>query len=150
MKRPYRELAERMGDIAGDRAARMTAVVDALWDSLHTTGVSWVGFYLDGGGGELVLGPRRDKPACSPIDLHGACGQAFTRSQAIVVHDVADLGDNYIACDPRDRSEVVVPLFNDNGGCWAVLDLDSHDVGAFDETDVAGLVNVLQAAGLTS
>ena len=65
------------------------------------------------------------------------------------MHDVADLGDNYIACDPRDRSEAVVPLFNDNGDCWAVLDLDSHDVGAFDETDVAGLVNVLQAAGLT-
>ena len=37
--------------------------------------VSWVGFYFLGEG-EMTLGPRRDKPACSPIGLHGACGRA--------------------------------------------------------------------------
>ena len=129
--------------------ARMQVFVGALWDVLHPTGVSWVGFYLHEDGDELILGPRRDKPACSPIGLHGACGQTFTHRMPLVVRDVADLGEGYIACDPRDRSEVVLPLFSDTGTCWGVLDLDSHQVGAFDETDVAGLFDVLVAAGLT-
>ena len=33
---------------------------------------------------------------------------------------------------------------------WGVLDLDSHEVGSFGEDDVAGLVQVLRAAGLTA
>ena len=101
-------------------------------------------------GDELVLGPRRDKPACSPIGLHGVCGRAYTSRRPLVVSDVAELGENYVACDPRDRSEVVIPLVDDDGTCWAVLDLDSHQLGAFDETDVEGLTAVLRAAGLTA
>ncbi|MCH8345127.1 MAG: hypothetical protein IH983_14235, partial [Planctomycetes bacterium] len=57
------------------RQQRMWAVVDALWETLHDKGVSWVGLYLDQPGDpddqRLVLGPCRDKPACSPIGLHG-------------------------------------------------------------------------------
>ena len=148
MTRPYDKLVASMVGLIGDRVARMEAVVDALWEALNPTGVSWVGFYVHEGGEELILGPRRDQPACSPIGLHGACGQAFTRREPLVVHDVAELGENYIACDPRDRSEVVLPLFDQSGTCWGVLDLDSHEVGAFDESDVKGLQNVLRAAGL--
>ena len=40
-------------------------------------------------------------------------------------------------------------LFDDSGSCWGVLDLDSHEVGAFDDTDVEGLQSVMRAAGLT-
>ena len=62
---------------------------------------------------------------------------------------VAGLGEDYIACDSRDRSELVLPLFDDSATCWGVLDVDSHEIGAFDDADVAGLQRVLQAAGLT-
>lgn len=126
----------------------MQSVVDALWGGLHDAGVSWVGFYMmDAAAGQMILGPRRDKPACSPIGLHGVCGQCCRGGLAIVVRDVRELGDNYVACDPRDRSEVVIPLFDDGDGCWGVLDLDSHEVGAFDDRDVAGLERVLNRAG---
>ena len=90
----------------------------ALWEALHPAGVSWVGFYTHEGGDELFLGPRRDKSACTPIGLHGACGQAFTSRKPLVVPDVIELGEAYIACDPRDRSEVVLPLFDESGACW--------------------------------
>ena len=133
----------------GDRAERMRTTVDALWSVLRDTGVSWVGFYLHEGANELVLGPMRDKPACSPIGLHGACGEAFTTRHPVLVHDVQERGPNYIACDPRDRSEVVIPCLNADGTCWGVLDLDSHDVGSFSPADAADLVAVLRAAGLT-
>jgi putative methionine-R-sulfoxide reductase with GAF domain len=134
----------------GDRTARMQALVDALWEALHPTGVSWVGFYLHEGGDELVCGPRRDKPACSPIGLHGACGRAFRARAPFIVSDVRELGANYVACDPRDRSEVVVPAFERDGRCWGVLDLDSHELAAFGEEDVTGLQLVLRRAGLTA
>ena len=149
MTRPYAQLADSLAGFAGNRTARMQAVVDALWNSLHPIGVSWVGFYLYETREELSLGPRRDRPACSPIGLHGACGRALKLRKPFVVRDVIELGEDYIACDPLDRSEVVLPLFDESGACWGVLDLDSHEVGAFDSTDVEGLQKVLLAAGLT-
>ena len=149
MTRPYAQLADSAAGFAEDRTARMQAVVDALWSTLHRTGVSWVGFYLSENREERTRGPRRDKPACSPIGLHGACGLAFKLRKPFVVRDVSELGENYVACDPLDLSEVVLPLFDESGACWGVLDLDSHEVGAFDSTDVEGLQKVLLAAGLT-
>ncbi len=148
--RNYDLIITALGHMSGlDHQTRMTRVVDALWDALHPTGVSWVGFYLHAGVNELVLGPRRDKPACSPIGLHGACGQCFRSRRPLVVRDVKDLGENYVACDPRDQSEVVLPCLSADGACWGVLDLDSFEIGAFDERDVSGLHAVLEAAGLS-
>jgi len=149
MQRPYHEIATRLRNLTGSRNERMRATADALWEALHSTGVSWVGFYLPEGDTELVLGPSRDKPACSPIGMHGACGRVFLNKQPLVVRDVAELGPNYIACDPADRSEVVVPLLEVEGTCTGVLDLDSHDVASFTDTDVLGLQLVLRVAGLS-
>lgn len=146
LRRDYAAIAARLRP-AATREAAMQAVVDALWNGLHDADVSWVGFYLPAGHDQLVLGPRRDKPACSPIGLHGVCGKCFLTREPQIVQDVTGLGPDYIACDPRDRSEVVVPLV-EAGVCWSVLDLDSHSVGAFGARDVAGLQQVLRAAGL--
>jgi putative methionine-R-sulfoxide reductase with GAF domain len=147
-------LSVREGVLGADRDARMRGVVDALWERLSVRGVSWLGFYLiahdAGRGDEMVLGARRDKPACSPIGMHGACGRSYLSRRPLVVSDVARLGAGYIACDPRDRSEVVLPLFNADESCWGVFDVDSFDVGAFDESDVTGLQAVMEAAGLTT
>lgn len=135
-----------------DRSARMQGFVDAAWDALAPGGVSWIGFYLDVPGAadpeRLVLGPRRDKPACSPIGLHGACGQCMLAGKALVVHDVAELGAGYIACDPRDQSELVLPCVQD-GAVWGVLDVDSHAVGCFSPRDVPAAQAALVAWGLT-
>lgn len=131
----------------------MQAVVDALWGAFADHGVSWAGFYHvrpdEPPEARLELGPRRDKPACSPIGVHGVCGQAATVRATMIIHDVADLGESYIACDPRDRSEIVVPIIDQAGECVAVLDVDSHEVGSFGEADDAGLRLVLKRAGFT-
>lgn len=129
----------------------MRAVVDGIWDAFHTHGVSWAGFYVwsSKSPDELTLAYRRDKPACSPIGMHGACGKCFTSRKPLVVTDVAKLGAGYIACDPRDRSEVVVPLLNPDGSAWGVLDIDSHEASAFDVFDALSLVRLLNHAGLS-
>ncbi len=148
MHRDYSKLASCLpGD--GSREDRMRAFVDAAWGMLHGAAISWIGFYLPAGDA-MVLGPCRDKPACSPIGLHGACGRAYLSRVPLVVRDVRELGGNYIACDPRDLSEVVIPLFEQDQTCWGVLDVDSHNAGAFDATDVEGLTLALIAAGLTN
>ena len=131
---------------------RMSAVVDALWAAFGSpTGYSWVGFYvIDDAKQSMLLAHRQPKPACSPIGLHGCCGRSWTQRRALVVQDVATIGDGYIACDPRDRSEVVVPLMNADGSAWGVLDVDSFEVGAFTEHDAIELQRLLERVGLSS
>ncbi len=158
LARRYRAAADdaarlSKGLSAGDLNGRMRAAVDAIWTHLHQAGVSWVGFYLpekSDDGEMLVLGPSRNTPACSPIGLHGVCGQSYTGRSIRLVPDVRDLGPNYIACDPRDRSEVVIPLVGSDGRCLGVLDVDSHEVGRFGDADAAGLERVLRSAGLSA
>jgi putative methionine-R-sulfoxide reductase with GAF domain len=129
----------------------MRRLTDLLWNALGGTGVSWCGFYLPAEGAkEMVLLACRPKPACSPIGLHGVCGKALLSRRAEVVEDVLLLGPAYVACDPRDRSEVVVPLLAADGTCTGVLDLDSHEARAFNRKDAEGLASVLRAAGLSA
>jgi len=138
-------------NLAGDRVATMQWAADALWECLGEQGISWIGFYLAGAtGNELILGPCRDSPACSPIGLHGICGRAFQTREPIVVDDVRTLGDGYVACDPRDRSEVVVPLLEPDGSCWGVLDADSREPCAFSRHDVEHLTRLMRDLGLTA
>ena len=151
MNRDYSRLSA-LAQCAGDPADRMRAVADGLWNEFQHQGVSWVGFYLpdESNPEALMLGPSRNKPACSPIGMHGACGRSFRSRRAVVVRDVRRVGDAYIACDPRDLSEVVIPCLTTDDTCWGVLDVDSFSADAFDESDVAGLLGVLRAAGLVS
>lgn len=135
---------------AGTREDRMRALADALWDEFADDGYSWVGFYTKAEGEEeMILGPRRDKPACSPIGLHGMCGLCWRERRSVVVEDVRALGDHYVACDPRDMAEVVVPLLDPDGSCWGVLDADSFEVGAFTPADALGLARLVERAGLS-
>ena len=101
------------------------------------------------GEAEMLLAVREPKPACSPIGLHGACGRAYSDRTVLVVNDVAALGAGYVACDPRDVAELVVPLLDEDGSCWGVLDLDSFSRGAFDEVDAREMHAMLVRAGLT-
>lgn len=150
--RDYSAICGRLATLnAGDVEywTAMQHLVDVVWEATARLGVSWVGFYTRAGD-ELLLGPRRDKPACSPIGLHGACGKALLERRPLIVTDVRNLGESYVACDPRDQAEVVLPLFGADEHCDAVLDLDSFEVGAFGQRDVDGLHAALVAAGLTA
>lgn len=145
--RDYAAIAKRLTG-RGDRSARMHDFVNACWEVLSPSGVSWIGFYVRATNDELVLVCCRNKPACSPIGMHGACGRCVRSKRPLVVRDVRALGENYIACDPRDQSELVIPLPDEDGSCWGVLDVDSYDVGAFGDEDVHGFIHAMRVGGL--
>lgn len=154
---PLRDYAPVIRAAVGvsDRAAAMRLACDLVWehfglDRPARPAYSWIGFYeKPTTEPEMVLVARRDKPACSPIGLHGMCGRGWQSRQPILIPDVSTLGANYIACDPKDRSEIVIPLFNEDGACWGVLDGDSYETDAFDENDVTALTLLVAKLGLS-
>lgn len=113
---------------------------------------SWIGFYErdPADANQMILIDREPKPACSPIGLHGLCGKGMLDATMYIVDDVKTLGANYVACDPRDQSELVVPLVNGQGVCFGVLDIDSFAIGAFDENDAKAMFTLLSRFGLTA
>lgn len=150
IEREYGPIFLALNHVGGDRRRRMREVVDTLWRFMKDHGVSWVGFYTKADDAdEMVLGPSRDKPACSPIGLHGACGQALLKKRPLIVNDVRNLGMNYVACDPRDLAELVIPLFDENGECYGVLDLDSFERSAFGEHDMIQLRRLMESTGIS-
>ena len=101
----------------------------------QTFGFWWTGFYRVCGQ-ELVLGPFQGPLACSRIRCgRGVCGTAWKEAKTIVVPDVEQF-PGHIACSSASRSEIVVPVFNeDDSEVIAVLDIDSAELATFDETD---------------
>ncbi len=102
----------------------------------------WVGFYLVKNG-ELVLGPFQGPVACTRIGFgNGVCGTAWQQKQTIIVPDVHQF-PGHIACSAESNSEIVVPILY-GGEVWGVLDIDSREFGAFDETDQKWLEELVQ------
>lgn len=111
------------------------AVMSNTCAAIHETmGFWWTGFYrvVDG---MLVVGPFQGPLACMRIAFgRGVCGTAWKEGRTVIVPDVEQF-PGHIACSSRSRSEIVVPVFSDRGEIAAVLDIDSCDLAAFDETD---------------
>ncbi len=117
-----------------DLVANLANVAAALKEQF---GWLWVGFYLVKEE-VLVLGPFQGPVACTRIRKgNGVCGTAWQQAATLIVTDV-DAFPGHIACSSASRSEIVVPVIRD-GSVVAVLDADSADLAAFDETDRASL-----------
>lgn len=139
------ELRRRWGHAMPSRSVMMFELVDALWTRFARDPYSWVGFYLlEPDKKSMTLGPRRDKPACSPLEMHGVCGRSALEGRVIIVDDVRALGAAHIACDPRNLSEICLPARDARGEVFAVLDVDSESLAAFDDVDRRGLERLLE------
>jgi L-methionine (R)-S-oxide reductase len=109
---------------------------------------------------------------CGEIEIgKGQCGQCAAEERVMIAQDVSKL-ENYIACDDDTQSEIVLPCFEivedeeeedeeygdmggDAGGTGGaskkrgvrklrtVLDIDSTNIGNFDEEDQRGLEKII-------
>lgn len=94
----------------------------------------WIGFY-EVRDNELRLGPFQGSVACYRIPYgKGVCGTAWEEGKTIIVPDV-EAFPGHIACSSLSRSEIVVPVFDTMGKCRCVIDVDSVELGSFDDTD---------------
>ena len=118
-----------------DYIANLSNISALLFMELEN--LNWAGFYLTKGD-ELVLGPFQGKPACVRIPMgRGVCGTAAQTNSVQRVYDVHEF-EGHIACDAASNSEIVNP-FTINGEVARVLDIDSPNIGRFNEIDEEGL-----------
>ena len=106
-------------------------------------GAWWTGFYLVKDE-MLQLGPFQGPVACYSIKRgRGVCGTSWAEDRTVVVPDV-EAFPGHIACSSQSRSEIVVPLRNAGGEVIGVLDIDSKELGTFDEVDAHWLEQIAQ------
>jgi len=134
-KEAYPELLSQLKavlEVCPDRVSAMASAAALLMHGLdHLT---WVGFYLPQADGSLRVGPYQGPLACVNLAPgKGVCGAVAAAKRTLVVEDVARF-PGHIACDPRTRSEIVVPVLRGDE-LIAVLDADSDRPAAFDEVD---------------
>ena len=142
----YRELLPQLRSLVDgepDLIANLANAVAAL--RVCIPAASWVGLYIVRGD-QLVLGPFQGNVACVRITFgKGVCGTAAAERRTVIVPDVERF-PGHIACDAGSRSEIVLPILA-GGKLVAVLDVDSYQLGAFDDLDAAGLAPIAELLG---
>jgi len=129
----------------------MEAILDGVDDQVtamatmatlvhHAFGHLWTGFYRVVEPGQLLrVGPYQGSLGCLDIAFgRGVCGTAAAESKTQIVPDVEKY-PGHITCDARSRSEIVIPVFGQQGDLIGVLDVDSDRLNAFDAEDARGL-----------
>jgi len=105
----------------------------------------WTGIYLlNPVTQELYLGYHVGKPTehiVIPVGK-GVCGSAVAEHTDKIIADVTK-EENYLACSSETRSEIVVLLEKD-GEIIGQIDIDSNELGAFDETDLKYLREIAE------
>ncbi len=140
----YATLHQQLGSVlAGidDRVAAMATVAALIH---HGFGHLWTGFYQVVEPGRLLrVGPYQGTLGCLEIRIgQGVCGTAAATERTVIVPDVRAF-EGHIVCDARARSEIVVPVFDADSRLVAVLDVDSAEVGMFDQRDADGLERIV-------
>ena len=120
-----------------DRIAAMATISSSIHSAMSYL---WTGFYRVVVPGKLLrVGPYQGTLGCLEIEFgRGVCGTAAATGKTVIVDDVSAF-PGHITCDPRSRSEIVVPVFDPKGELLGVFDIDSDRPGAFDAQDRAGL-----------
>lgn len=130
-------LIERLEDLRR-RGTPFEAVLEAAVTGLHLLDprFHWTGIYELFPDDVLRLGPF----VGSPTDHvfigvgQGVCGTAVAERRNLNIPDVRKIS-NYLACSTETRSELVVLIRLDDT-IFAQVDIDSHEVAAFDDEAV--------------
>ena len=142
----YDEIRPQIGalvDGESDVVANLANVAAVLKQAF---GFFWVGFYIVKDG-QLVLGPFQGPLACTRINFdQGVCGHAYTTRETVIVPNVDEF-PGHIACSSAARSEIVIPIFDRNGGVFGVLDVDSDRLADFAQVDADGLGQIAKLVG---
>ena len=105
----------------------------------------WTGFYRVTAPELLKIGPYQGGHGCLVIPFsRGVCGAAARTGEVQLVADV-DAFEGHIACASSTQSEVVLPVWNDEGTLLGVFDIDSNQPAAFTQEDADQLAAILKS-----
>ena len=131
---------EKLMATCEDESSRRATIIALLHHKMDY--FFWTGYYLLKKG-ELVVDHYQGPIACMKLAKDkGVCWAGINEQKTILVQDVHDF-PGHIACDSRSNSEIVIPLRNQSGEIYGVLDVDSADKNSFDEIDAVYLEKIL-------
>lgn len=138
-ERIYNQIKELTNN-ENDEIAKMATINALLIYKIKA--IFWCGFYRIINN-QLMVGPYQGPLACQILQKDkGVCWAAIKQQKSIIVPDVHQF-PGHIACDSRSNSEIVIPYFKNNN-ISGVLDIDSKDFAAFDETDQYWLEKIIK------
>ena len=121
--------------------SRMATIAAVLHHKMET--FFWTGFYCLAENGELTVRTYQGPVACQVLARDtGVCWAGINSGESVVVPNVHEF-PGHIACDSRSNSEIVVPVSDKSGKVFGVLDVDSKELNAFDETDTVWLEKIV-------
>jgi GAF domain-containing protein len=96
----------------------------------------WVGIYKIERKDFIIVAGTGDEPPAYPRFpiTQGLCGAAFETRKAVVVGDVRR-DPRYLPAFHTTRSEIIIPMVNDNEHVVAMLDAESEKLNAFGPED---------------
>jgi len=130
----YTSLLPQIEALAQDEAGQLAVLGNIMSALKYGMNFYWVGLY-GVQGDSLVLGPFQGTVACTTIGFgKGVCGHAWKHKKAIIVDDVNTF-KGHIACSTESKSEIVLPIFDEDGEVIMVLDIDSEKLAHFSNVD---------------
>ena len=140
----YQRIQKQLEELlprTGDPLARMASICAVLHHKMDH--YFWTGFYLHKAG-KLIVGPYQGPVACQELEKdRGVCWAAVNGAAPVLVPDVHAF-PGHIACDSRSRSEITLPVFDQNGELVAVFDVDSDRPDSFSDVDRLALEEILK------
>lgn len=146
MRADYPSLSRRIAALTEGETDTIALMATLACELHHADDrFDWTGFYRVTAPQTLRIGPYQGGHGCLVIPFsRGVCGACARTGQVQLVPDV-DAFPGHIACSSSTRSELVLPVTDATGRLVGVLDLDSDQPAAFDETDARALAAILAA-----
>ena len=127
--------------VKGDVWARLATIEAVLHQTIPY--YFWTGVYvlIDG---DLIVRSYQGPVACQLLKQHArVCWASIDSEKTIVVPDVEQF-PGHIACSSLSKSEIVVPLRDEQGKVFGCFDIDSKEEGSFDDVDAECLEDILK------
>ena len=133
---------ERLRETGSDFETILATAVDKLHES--DPRFHWTGIYELYPDDVLRLGPFVGAPTDHVFIAvgKGVCGTAVAEKRNLNIPDVSK-ESNYLACSAATRSELVV-LIRKGDRIYAQVDIDSHELDAFDDEAMARVEQVAE------